>query len=106
MNDWNQRYEEALAYMVETKNEYDFLCQQHHVLIQLVKHIKDAMDTIKRLLHTCKPEDYAVLEDQYHRLFNEWNHHSTIVETLTGQRYREMIHASEYASILLRRHYV
>ena len=101
--EWKQRYEEALLYVMETKNEYDFVCSQHHELIHMVQRMNETLSALKRLLRTCSPEDYDELEEQHHCLFDAWNHHSSVVESLTGQRYREMVHASEHASLLFLR---
>jgi hypothetical protein len=105
MDVWKQRYEDALCHVVETKNEYDFVCQQHHELIHMVQRMQETLSSIKQLLRTCSPENYDVLEEQHHCLFDAWNYHSSEIERLTGQRYREMVHASEHASLLFHRAY-
>ena len=60
--DWKRRYEDSLLIVLETKNEYDFLCNQHHDLILLVQLMKETLSNLERLLHTCSPEDYDVVE--------------------------------------------
>jgi len=104
MNVWKDKYEESLLFVLETKNEYDFVCSQHHDLISLVQQMKETLSTIARLMRTCSPEDYGLLEGQYYSLFDEWNRNTSLVETFTGRAYREMVHASEYSSIMYHRY--
>jgi len=102
--DWKRRYEDSLLIVLETKNEYDFLCNQHHDLILLVQLMKETLSNLERLLHTCSPEDYDAVDQQYHLLFDEWNLNSSMVERLTGNCYREMINASTYSAIMFHRY--
>lgn len=104
MNVWKEKYEASLVVVLQTKNEYDFVCSQHHELISLVQRMNETLSVLARLLRTCSPEDSDILELEYHRLFHEWNLNSSVVETLTGRAYREMIHASEYSSLMYHRY--
>jgi hypothetical protein len=102
--DWKSRYEDALHQLWNAKNEYHAKCIEHDELIHFVQHTLDIMFTMVQQMRTCSPEDYTAFEEQYHSHFHTWNVNSDMVETLLGDSYRKMIHASELVSIVFYRY--